>query len=366
MQSSLSVIRCSNIRRPDAVLERFCWRDFTAGERQMRHVGFFAICGAAILLVLSAPAVAKDEGRGIGYAATGPIFDLPAGISVERLEVDVSLHSVRLNYVFKSARRQTVHFDFAMPEMPVDASPDAIGVAAGDKAAGFAADTRPANYLNLAVRVNDQPLTLTGHGHALLNGKDVTRQLRDAGVPLLYDFDGEAPWRRLSPQVQEMLKTGDLLQLDAALWHYQASFAWDQSFEYRETRVEMSYVPVFNYWSDITRDQFPEIEPGGSATKAYCINGALRRAFYRKAGYDLYTVTHKTPSSGWRGPISRYRLTVDKGAATNLVAFCPLSARKISPTTFEWTATNYTPSGQIGVLFFVDPDAAPANKRKRP
>lgn len=79
----------------------------------MRHIGFFAICGAAILLVLSAPAVAKDEGRGIGYAATGPFFDLPAGISLERLEMDVSLYSVRLNYVFKSVRRQTVHVELA-------------------------------------------------------------------------------------------------------------------------------------------------------------------------------------------------------------------------------------------------------------
>lgn len=330
----------------------------------MKRLGFFAIAGAAILLALSAPAVAEGAGRGIGYAAAGPVFELPAGISVARQQLHISLYSVRLTYVFKSSGRQSVHFSFAMPDMPVDASPDAIGIAAGGEAAGRAADTQPVNYLNLSVRVNGRALTLAGHGRALRDGKDVTRQLRDAGVPLLYDLDGEAPWRRLPPQVKAMLEADRLLRLDAALWTYQASFAWDQSFEPGETRVEVSYVPVFNSWSDITRDQFPEIAPGGSATRAYCIDDALRRAFHRKPGYELYTVTHKTPSSGWHGPVGRYRLTVDKGEAANLVAFCPPDAKKTSPTTFEWTASNLTPGGETGVLFFVDPDAASSGERK--
>lgn len=312
------------------------------------------------------PAAAEEEGRGIGYAVTGPVFDLPAGVSVARQEVYVSLHSVRLTYVFKTSRRQTVRFSFVMPDMPVDASPDAIGVTKGHETAGLTADTQPVNYLNFSVRVADRPLALAGRGRALRDGTDVTRQLRDAGVPLLYDLDGEAPWKRLSSEVRVMLEANDLLELDAALWSYQASFAWDQSFEPGETRVEMSYVPVLHYWSDITRDRFPEIEPGGPGTKTYCIDDALRRAFSRKLGYDLYTVTHKTPSSGWPGPVGRYQLTVDKGAAANLVAFCPLAAKKISPTRFEWTATNYAPGGATGVLFFVAPEPAMSGQRQRP
>src|SRR3546814_10624614 len=74
-----------------------------------------AICFAVALA--ATPALAQDEGRGIGYVATGPIFTLPAGMSVERLEVHISIRSVRLAYVFKSATRQTVHFSFALPEI---------------------------------------------------------------------------------------------------------------------------------------------------------------------------------------------------------------------------------------------------------
>ena len=57
------------------------------------------LCCAFTLAVT--PALAEGEGRGIGYAAIGPAFDLPAGISVERQDVYVSLRSVRLTYVFK-------------------------------------------------------------------------------------------------------------------------------------------------------------------------------------------------------------------------------------------------------------------------
>jgi hypothetical protein len=323
-----------------------------------------AICLAVALA--ATPALAQDEGRGIGYAATGPVFDLPAGMSVERLEVHVSIRSVRLAYVFKSATHQTVHFSFALPEMPVDASPDVVGTEAGDEAAGLAADTQPVNYMNLSVHVNDRPLALVGHGRALFEGKDVTRQLLDAGVPLLYDLIDEAPWSNLPADVQEKLRAGGLLGEGAAYWNYQADFAWDQSFEPGETRVEVSYAPLANYWSDINLDSFPEIATDGSATRAYCIDDAVRRAFLSgEHYYELYTVTHRTaPAGGGRGPVGHYRLVVDKGAPANFVAFCPPQAKKISPTTFEWTATNFTLDHDIGVLFFMDPDAASAGEQK--
>lgn len=326
--------------------------------------GWLAAISLAVALAVT-PTLAADEGRGIGYAATGPVFDLPADMSVERLDVHVAFYSVRLAYVFKSRRHQTVHFSFAMPDMPVDAGEDIAALDKNSEAAGLAADTQPANYLKLSVRVNGKPVALGGHGRALLNGKDVTRQLRDAGVPLLSGPDGSA-WRHLTPEVRTKLEASGLINVDAAAWTYQADFEWDQPFEPGETRVEVSYATLAKYWSDITVDRFPEIAPGGSATRVYCIDDAPRRAFFRKPfSYDIYTVTHlAAPAGHWRGPVGRYRLVIDKGAATNLVAFCPLAARKISPTTFEWTATNFTQDSPTGVLFFMDQNAASSGARE--
>lgn len=324
----------------------------------MRRNGFFAIRAAAVLLALSMPAFAQDEGRGIGTAIAGPVFHLPSGVSVERQDVHISTYSVRLTYVFKSATRQTVHFSFAMPEMPVDADPDIAMLDEGSEAAGLAADTQPANYLDLSVSVDGRKLTLGGHGRALLEGKDVTRQLLDAGVPLLSGPDGDPIWRQLPPEKQAELRASGLMSDDTVLWTYQADLAWDVTLEPGETRVEVGYDPLTNYWSDINLDSFPEMATDGSATKAYCIDAAVRRAFLSgKHYYDLYTVTHLAPPDGWRGPVRHYRLEVEKRHPTDFVAFCPQEAKKISPTRFEWTATDYTPDDRTGVLFFWDTEA---------
>lgn len=325
----------------------------------MRRNGFFAIRAAAVLLALSMPAFAQDEGRGIGTAIAGPAFHLPAGVSVERQDVHISTYSVRLTYVFKSAAQQTVHFSFAMPEMPVDASEDLAALDTDSEAAGLAADTQPANYLSLSVSVDGQPLTPGGHGRALLDGKDVTRQLLDAGVPLLSGFDtGNPIWRQLPAEKQAELRASGLMSDDTALWTYQADFAWDATLEPGETRVEVGYAPLAHYWSDINLDSFPEMATDGSATKAYCIDAGARRAFLSgKPYYDLYTVTHLAPPDGWRGPVRHYRLEVEKQHPTDMVAFCPPEAKKISPTRFEWTATDYTPGDRTGVLFFWDTEA---------
>lgn len=325
----------------------------------MKTLGAALACGALGLFSLSA--VAEDGGRDKGYAATGLVFDLPTGMSVARLDIHVSLSSVRLAYVFRSNQHQVVPLRFILPSMPVDADPDAVGTGAGAQAAGLVADTQPPNYLNLSVRVDGKPQALAGQGRAWLGDKNVTRQLLDAGVPLLYDIDGEAPWRRLPASAQAMLEAHGLLKADAAQWRFQATFGWSQPFAPGETRIEVGYTPMLDNWSDVTLNPFPEMEPGSVEAKAYCIDDAVRRAFRRKLGYEFTTVTHNLSlSQAWREPIARYRLVVDKSEAADLLAFCPLAARRISPTTFEWTASDFTPDQRIGVLFLTAPAPAPA------
>ena len=323
----------------------------------MKHIRPVVIAVAALLVPI--PAFGEYAGRDIGYAATGPVFDLPAGVSVERLDVHISSYSIRLAYVFKTSTRQTIHFGFAMPDMPVDASPDIAVLDEESETAGLKADTQPANYMSLSVSVNGHKLALTGQGRALLEGKDVTRQLLDTGVPLLSGPDGDPVWRKLPLEKQTLLQAGGLMSEDTALWTYQADFAWDTVLAPGETRVEANYIPVSRYWSDINLDYFPEIATDGSATQAYCIDDAVRRAFLSGDHYyELYTVTHLSARDGWRGPASHYRLEVDKHHPTDFVAFCPPDAKKISPTRFEWTAKDYTPGNETGVLFFWDTSTA--------
>src|SRR3546814_1460535 len=157
-------------------------------------------------------------------------------------------------------------------------------------------------YLNRSVRVNGQPHEHAGPGRWRFKGKHVSRQLFDAVFPWLAGADGK-PWRNRPPAMQTRLESSGLRNGDA-LWSYQASFEWNQSFEPGETRIELRYAPAFDDWADFAIDHFPEIAPGGSTTRAYCIVDALRQAFFRKPFYDLYTVTHfSAPPSTSRGPV---------------------------------------------------------------
>lgn len=75
----------------------------------MKRVGLLALC-AAVLLALSVPAPAQDEGRGIGTAIVGPAFHLPADVSVERQDVYISIYSVRLACPQSSVSAMTPRF----------------------------------------------------------------------------------------------------------------------------------------------------------------------------------------------------------------------------------------------------------------
>jgi hypothetical protein len=66
----------------------------------------------------------------------------------------------------------------------------------------------------------------------------------------------------------------------------------------------------------------------------------------------------------WNGPIGRFRLIVDKISPDVLTAFCPSSAKKTSPTTFEWSAENFEPKGDLAVVFWL-PDAMAAAENER-
>jgi hypothetical protein len=52
----------------------------------------------------------------------------------------------------------------------------------------------------------------------------------------------------------------------------------------------------------------------------------------------------------WKGPIGKFKLTVDKGSPANLVSFCADGVKKTSPTTFTVEKTNWEPDRDLSVL----------------
>jgi hypothetical protein len=57
-----------------------------------------------------------------------------------------------------------------------------------------------------------------------------------------------------------------------------------------------------------------------------------------------------TTANNWSGPIGVFRLVVDKGTPDSFISFCGTDIRKIGPTQFEMTATDFVPEQDLAIV----------------
>jgi hypothetical protein len=316
----------------------------------------------AVLAVCGAPGAALANGAIAEFAAGGVVFKEAADIAIEREDLFLSPAEVRVHYVFRStsgaARRATLGF----PLPPVPISPDDVDYLGGPSPAEGAAD--PRNYMAFEVRSGDARIEPKLHEYAWLDGKEVSAALAAHGVPAFLGQDAQEVLGRLDAGTLDALVTQGLVQRDesapeyvAPLWQYQAVYEWPQDFSADRTEVEIRYRPLTGSPGDFG-DRF---ETGESADE-YCVDDAMRTAIQSRKDkgqhYEPLTLGYVlTTAKNWSGPIGEFNLTVskadDSGAAADiLVAFCPLEAKKVSPTEFKWSARNFEPDRDLKVVYY--------------
>ena len=150
-------------------------------------------------------------------------------------------------------------------------------------------------------------------------------------------------------------------------WSVSTSFVRTQTFPPGvPITVEHRYRPMQGgtVASALDRDgRGQPLHPDTEYAARYCVDEAFLRGYDRKRyradgsvndavlplenwiGYSL------SPGANWRGPIGRFRLTVDKGYPDRLVSLCMDGLKKISPTRFEVIKTDYEPTRDLDVLF---------------
>ena len=93
----------------------------------------------------------------------------------------------------------------------------------------------------------------------------------------------------------------------------------------------------------------------------YCPDAAMKAAVIRfKAAHGgraqaedhVDYVLHT--GANWAAPIGRFHLTLDKGDPKTLISVCLQGLRKTSPTRFELERRDFTPKGDLNVLFLRD------------
>jgi hypothetical protein len=318
-----------------------------------------AAAGIAAWLILAGPALAN--GAISEFPAGGVEFLQSADIAIQQEDLYLGLDQVKVHYTYRSDATETQHvtIGFPMPPVPIDGGPDQLG-------GNIAIDPdEPRNYMVFKASVNGEPVETRLHEYAWFNGENVTALLSDAGVPLYvpYDQTNEA-LSGVDQSVIDALVTKGLLSRDeygdlgAPLWQYQTIYEWQQDFAPGVTQVDISYVPLAGYPSDIL--DYYEVDPD----KLYCVDDSVRKAvadFRAKGvGYEVQTVSYiLTTARYWKGPIGTFNLTVDKeqvdaenGVVGTALAFCGKDKAGETEEEFTLTIKDFVPQNDISVVWY--------------
>ena len=316
------------------------------------------ICAlAALAVTASTPVFADDSSASL--AAGGLVFTKQADIRMAVEDLRISPREVRVRYEFVNDGNKDVQTVVAFPMPDIDVREFWY------EPLGTTVDQSP-NFMGFALTVDGRKVEATPDERAVLNGKDVTAQVKAAGLPIniagskLVDRIGH-----LSPALRRALAAQGLVEIDGTEahphWIAKTSFWWHQAFPAGKTVViEHRYQPVTGQFffglSDLTGK-----EP--NYTKSYCIDapaqGAIRA---RIAKLDVngpngqYLQAYQTDfvlktANNWKGPIGHFKLTLDKLKPENLLSLCwGGDLKKTGPTTFESTRENFAPARDIKML----------------
>lgn len=328
------------------------------------HQAFSVLGGVAVLLVAVTAARGNDS---MGHIAAGGIeLARSADIEMRAEDLYISAKEVRVRYRFFNTSLKDVEtlVAFPMPEVPAPSDMQLVAIPHEDQD----------NFLAFETKVDGAAKEMKIEQRAIALGLDRTELLRGLGVPLQpHSRKAEAALQALPREkLNELLALGlihvedmDSMAGNAPVffpkWSLKATYYWTQVFPaQRELVIEHRYDPsVGGSTGTLVGVTGAEASAVADYKKRYCVDDGFVRAAElahkaakarqtelgeKRLGYVLST------GANWLGPIKAFKLTVDKGDADALVSFCGEGVRKVSPTAFEMTKTDYWPHGDLEIL----------------
>ncbi len=322
---------------------------------------------AVSLALLAAPAVrANDSQAAIGL--TGLMFEQNDAIAMESEDLYLSAEQVRVTYSYRntSDKPVTMLVAFPLPDVPLP----------GTDIAWVESAFPDWDLIGMTTRVDGKEAQLMRLDAPKVGGKDVSARLSALGWPVLYwqDESFAALLAGLSADDKSELVSEGLLTTDGMsdgavrpAWTVSTAFVRTQTFPPgKVVKVEHAYAPMTGgtVSSALDRSTRADSMDGPEGYRArYCVDDAFVAGYdrrrYRPDGetddllfpVETWLSYALAPGANWKGPIKRFRLTVDKANPQSLVSLCMDGIRKVSPTRFEVVKTDYEPDRDIDVLF---------------
>ncbi|MBP8173809.1 MAG: DUF4424 family protein [Aeromonadaceae bacterium] len=324
-------------------------------------------CAAILLsLLLASPAIANDTTARVGTG--GITFLQNSDIRMAEEELTLSSKQIRVRYRFENDSDHSVETTIAFPMPAYSWNP------------GFTAlDANNMPMSSFSALVDGKPVATTRERRAMLDKRDITTALREAGLDDSQIFDNFAnatpDGHGLDDAQAERLTRLGALQDKLPTWQVAETRTWQQHFPAKTSlRIEHEYQPMVGTVYDapyqkgfgaFTRLPIPNSDNPSAAPAEACVDEGTRQAAERriktliKGGAKIIWVTLEDveyilgTGRNWKGPIGRFTLRLEKQSPDQLVSLCfPGKPKREGDKTLVFQQHDYTPQDKLVVYFY--------------
>jgi hypothetical protein len=299
----------------------------------------------------------------------GLVFTRSGEITMEDEKLYISPKEVKVDYVYRNTTERDVETYIAFPMPDIEGSPDPMM---------DAGDTSSDNFLDFSVVQDGVRIKPELQQQIYVGGIDMTAILAAAKVPLnplrntTADAIAKLPKATIDDWTVRGLIIADVFNDGSGdkmsyvpMWTLKSAYYWKTTFPIgKDIHVSHTYHPSVGGTVATTYldDNQPKGERYEEYKKKYCIDDSMVKIAQKSnadmaAGkmyyYESWISYVLTTGGNWNGPISKFTLTVDKGNPRNYVSFCGTDVKKIGPTTFQMTATDFYPEKDLDILLLV-------------
>jgi hypothetical protein len=361
-----------------AISSQAGWRCDT--QNQMREANMHKVALALVMSALALPTLANDTMAQLG--AGGLVFVTSDSIEMASEHLFVSRDEIKVVYEFdnKLGEAQSILVAFPMPD--IEGGPERLVSIPSlyDPETGEES-TDPDNLFRFRTTLNGEPVNAQLHQYAFHNNIDYSALLTSFGVPLnpVTSTTLAALKALTQEQLAELRHKGLVFsfEYDAGdgwvteenpLWSLRSTYSWEATFPPGKSEVVHIYKPSVGGTVGVTFMTYGEEDEWASKTlneytAKYCMEdnvlAAVKRSAIDNDGWTSYGYAENwlsyiwSTGNNWSGPIGKFTLTIDKGEQDSLVSFCGENVKKIGPTTFEMTETDWYPpwDHELEILF---------------
>lgn len=321
--------------------------------------------GLAVLAAMLGGPMAQANDSTARVGAGGLVLQKSSDIRMVSEHLSISVKRIEVEYRFRNESSHTIEtvVAFPMPEFHWDPEQDATWRNIGP-------------VESFRVHVNGKPVAARAERKALLDGRDITAQLRKAGLKEdeIFRTFGEAldteGMKLPEPVVARLHAMGASYQ-GIPQWKVAETAYWNQDFPPgREVVVKHSYRPfagrIFGTYSaqgQLSADGVP-LSSKGEADRACLDEGGMKALLNKvrqkvkegaESGYINLNDVEYILGTGrnWKGSIGEFTLDIVKEKPQDVVSLCfPGKAERIGDRTLRFKMHDYVPQDRLLLNFY--------------